>query len=72
MKLNAARLQVVKQFGNLTVYRRKGSLDERQFVVGIERNGELVLLEEFAFSADAKEWAENNKEKRKVYHGKNS
>lgn len=62
MKLNAARLQFVKQYGNLTVYRRKGSLDEKQFVVGIERLGKLVLLEEFAFSADAKIWAEENKD----------
>ena len=54
-----SRLRVMRQTGIMTVYRRLGN--KKPYVVGHERLGRLVLLEEFETMKDAWEWAEANK-----------
>jgi hypothetical protein len=55
-----ARMRVVATRGAMNVYRRKGF--DKPYVVGHERFGRLVLLEEFGCLKAAKQWAEENKE----------
>jgi hypothetical protein len=58
-----SRLRVVFTAGTMTVYRRPTPRAiDKPFVVGFERAGKLILLEEFDLLKDAKQWATENKE----------
>jgi hypothetical protein len=54
------RFKHKETFGVMTVYRRPAVFGEKPFVVGTERNGRLVLLEEFTDRKEANKWAQAN------------
>jgi len=59
-RIASARMRVLYEAGIMMVYRRQKMPDIKPYVVGTERHGRLILLEEFDSLADAKAWAREN------------